>query len=52
MDVCNCLVFWCNARIFGKTDCESSGIEVLHHFPDFRKMIDLAKGAQREIEEV
>lgn len=35
-----------------KTACESSGIEVLHHFPDIRKMIDLAKGAQREIEDV
>lgn len=35
-----------------KTACESSGIEILHHFPDIRKMIDLAKGAQREIEDV
>jgi DNA-damage-inducible protein D len=36
----------------GKIACESSGIEVSHHFPDIRKMIDLAKGAQREIEDV
>ena len=35
-----------------KTACESSGIEISHHFPDIRKMIDLAKGAQREIEDV
>lgn len=32
--------------------CGSSGIEVSHHFPDVRKMIDLGKGAQREIEDV
>jgi DNA-damage-inducible protein D len=35
-----------------KIACETSEIEVLHHFPDIRKMIDLAKGAQREIEDV
>jgi DNA-damage-inducible protein D len=35
-----------------KIACESSGIEILHHFPDIRKMIDLPKGAQREIEDV
>lgn len=35
-----------------KAACENSGIEVSHHFPDIRKMIDLAKGAQREIEDV
>lgn len=35
-----------------KTACESSGIGVTHHFPDIRKMIDLAKGAQREIFDV
>jgi DNA-damage-inducible protein D len=35
-----------------KAACANSGIEVSHHFPDIRKMIDLAKGAQREIEDV
>lgn len=35
-----------------KMACESSGVEVFHHFPDIRKMIDLGKGAQREIEDV
>jgi len=35
-----------------KTACETSGIAVSHHFPDIRKMIDLGKGAQREIEDV
>ena len=27
-------------------------IEVFHHFSDIRKMIDIGKGAQREIEDV
>lgn len=35
-----------------KNACKNSGIEVSHHFPDIRKMIDLGKGAQREIEDV
>lgn len=35
-----------------KTACESSGVGVQHHFPDVGKMIDLGKGAQREIEDV
>jgi DNA-damage-inducible protein D len=35
-----------------KTACNNSGIEVSHHFPDIRKMIDLGKGAQREIEDI
>ncbi len=35
-----------------KSACESSGVEVSHHFPDVGKMIDLAKGAQRKIEDV
>lgn len=34
-----------------KNACKSSGIEVSHHFPDIRKMIDIGKGAQREIED-
>lgn len=42
------------SRVIGKAKqaCESSGIEVSHHFPDIRKMIILAKGAQREIDDV
>jgi DNA-damage-inducible protein D len=35
-----------------KTSCESSGVEVKYHFPDVGKMIDLAKGAQRQIEDI
>ncbi len=35
-----------------KTACESSGAEVSYHFVDINKMIELAKGAQREIEDV
>lgn len=35
-----------------KTACESSGIEVKYHFPDVGKMIDLGKGAQRQIEDI
>lgn len=35
-----------------KYACTNSGIEVSHHFPDIRKMIDLGKGAQREIADV
>ncbi|HEY8688917.1 MAG TPA: DNA damage-inducible protein D, partial [Chitinophagaceae bacterium] len=32
--------------------CESSGTNVSYHFVDINKMIELAKGAQREIEDV
>jgi DNA-damage-inducible protein D len=35
-----------------KVACNNSGIEPSHHFPDIRKMIDLGKGAQREIEDI
>ena len=35
-----------------KTACETSGAAVSYHFADIGKMIDLAKGAQREIEDV
>ena len=35
-----------------KTACKTSGAEVSYHFVDINKMIDLAKGAQREIEDV
>lgn len=34
-----------------KTACEASGVEVKYHFPDVGKMINLAKGAQRKIED-
>ncbi len=32
-----------------KTACEASGLDVEDHFADVGKMINLAKGAQREI---
>jgi DNA-damage-inducible protein D len=35
-----------------KIACESSGAEVSYHFVDINKKIELAKGAQREIEDV
>lgn len=35
-----------------KIACESSGNSVSDHFADVGKMIDLAKGAQREIEDI
>ncbi|MFP5470840.1 MAG: BRO family protein [Bacteroidia bacterium] len=35
-----------------KTSCESSGVEVSNHFADIGKMIELGKGAQREIEDI
>ena len=35
-----------------KTACETSGVVVSDHFPDIRKMIELGKGAEREIEDV
>jgi len=35
-----------------KTACEFSGVIVSHHFPDVGKMIELAKGAQRQIEDI
>jgi len=35
-----------------KTACETSGAAVSYHFADIGKMIDLAKGAKREIEDV
>lgn len=35
-----------------KIACKTSGAEVEHHFADIGKMIDLGKGAQREIEDV
>jgi DNA-damage-inducible protein D len=35
-----------------KLACEAAGEAVPHHFVDINKMIDLAKGARREIEDV
>ena len=35
-----------------KESCESSGVAVLDHFVDVNKMIDLAKGAQREVTDI
>lgn len=35
-----------------KRTCETAGEKVSHHFRDITKMIDLAKGAQRQIEDV
>ncbi|MGK0468559.1 BRO family protein [Clostridium sp.] len=35
-----------------KEACNNSDINVLNHFADVGKMIDLAKGAKREIEDM
>jgi len=35
-----------------KTTCETSGHAVSDHFPDVRKMIQIAKGAQRTVEDI
>lgn len=35
-----------------KEACTNAGQEVLDHFPDIRKMINLAKGAQREVDDI
>ncbi len=35
-----------------KAACENAGEKILDHFVDVNKMIDLAKGAQREIEDI
>ncbi|QPJ61301.1 MAG: DNA damage-inducible protein D [Candidatus Nitronauta litoralis] len=35
-----------------KTACEVSGHEILDHFPDIRKMVDLGSGSQREIDDI
>jgi DNA-damage-inducible protein D len=40
-----------NAIDKAKTTCETTGNIVSHHFADVGKMIDLGKGAQREIED-
>jgi DNA-damage-inducible protein D len=41
-----------NAIEKAKKSCENAGEEVAHHFRGFTKMIDLAKGAKREIEDI
>jgi len=35
-----------------KDACTSAGEEVIYHFPDIRKMINLGKGAQKEIDDI
>lgn len=40
-----------NAIEKAKIACEGAGEKVVHHFADVGKMIDLAKGAQRRIED-
>ncbi len=35
-----------------KTACQFSGVEVSNHFPDVGKMIELAKGAVRQIDDI
>ncbi|MBI5857770.1 MAG: DNA damage-inducible protein D [Sphingobacteriales bacterium] len=41
-----------NAIDKAKRACENAGESVIDHFRDFTKMIDLAKGAKREIEDI
>ena len=41
-----------NAIEKAKKACENAGEELTHHFRGFTKMINLAKGAQREIEDI
>ena len=35
-----------------KISCESAGEDILNHFVGFNKMINLAKGAQREVDDI
>ena len=35
-----------------KVACEAAGEATSHHFVDFNKMINLAKGARREVEDI
>ena len=35
-----------------KESCRNAGEEVLHHFPDVRKVIEAGKGAKHEIDEI
>jgi DNA-damage-inducible protein D len=41
-----------NAIFKAKIACEVFGEKIYDHFPDVRKMIDLGKGAQREIDDI
>jgi DNA-damage-inducible protein D len=41
-----------NAIEKAKNACESAGEKIEHHFVDVNKMIDLAKGAQRRIDDI
>ena len=41
-----------NAIKKAKESCENAGEELTHHFRGFTKMINLAKGAQREIDDI
>jgi DNA-damage-inducible protein D len=41
-----------NAIEKAKKSCENAGEEVSHHFREATKMIDLAKGARREIDDI
>ena len=41
-----------NAIEKAKTACEEAGERVEHHFADVGKMIELAKGAKRRIEDI
>lgn len=41
-----------NAVEKAKESCNNAGEETKHHFAEISKMIDLAKGAQREIEDI
>ena len=36
----------------GKNACLNAGEEIFNHFPDIRKMINLGKGAQKEIDDI
>lgn len=41
-----------NALEKAKVSCKNAGQEPKYHFPDVRKMIDLAKGAVRDVDDV
>ena len=41
-----------NAINKAKKSCENSGSDVVNHFRDITKMISIAKGAQREVEDI
>jgi len=43
-----------HAKVIDKTKiaCQTAGHNVSDHFPDVRKMIQLGKGAEREVEDI